>query len=236
LRVNEIVRLNYNFPDPPNTSYLIESHPVSSVQIDLNRSREAIFDAINSTGRNEIRAIEKLGNRVAIAANNEGVITDYLDVYNSFARAKGDVPPVTPSVVETYSRASDIFVLYLDGRPMCGHLTVRDDDAKRAYSLFCGNRRLESKADAAICGKLARYLFWHEICLYRARGMEIYELGGIAHNDLAARFNTLKLSLGGQIVTEYCHTFSGSSSIARLVLLIYNRLRRSRASALLHRV
>lgn len=236
LAVNDVIRFQYKTGETFDSPYLVESFPVSSVCIDLTQDPDAILKAMDRRSGRYLRAAEKLASRIEVAMNTEPVTEDYLEVYNAFARVKGRVPKLSRRVVDLYRPVSDIFVLYFDGRAMCAHLTVKDEEAKRLYSMFGGNRRLESKADADLCGKLERFLFWHEIRSYQARGMELYSLGGIAHEDLNAPFNQFKLRFGGVVLTEYSYTFSGAPKLARFGLAAYKRLRNSRAAKVIGRV
>lgn len=235
LRPNDIIRFQYEQGFRFDSPYLVQSSPVASIWIDLTQGTDAILKAMDRRTARYLRAADKLRGRIEIRSNAD-VLKDYLEVYNAFAEAKAGVPKLSRRVLDRYRPVSDIFVLYLDGRAMCAHLTVKDKQAKRLYSMFGGNRRLESKEDADLCGKLERYLFWHEICLYQASGMELYSLGGIAHDDLRAPFNQFKLRFGGFVVTECSHTLSGAPELARLGVGIYRRLRDSRASRLIGRI
>jgi hypothetical protein len=206
------------------------------VWIDLTQDLETIREAMDQRSGRYLRAAERLAGRIDVRANTEAVRNDYLNVYHAFAQAKGRVPRLSRRVLELYRPVSDVFVLYFDGRAMCAHLTVKDVEARSVYSMFGGNRRLESKADGDLCGKLERYLFWHEIQTYKACGMKLYSLGGIAHDNLGAPFNQFKLRFGGTVLTEQSYTFSGAPKLVRLGLAAYRRLRTSRASRLIGRV
>jgi hypothetical protein len=206
------------------------------VCIDLTQDVDTILKGMDRRTARYLRAAERLPGHIEVRTNTESVIDHYLQVYNDFAQAKGRVPKLSRRLLDLYRPVSDIFVLYFEGRPMCAHLTVRDDGTKRLYSMFGGNRRLQSKADADLCGKLERYLFWHEIRSYQAHGMELYSLGGIAHEDLSAPFNQFKLRFGGIVLTEESYTFAGSPGLARFGFAAYKKLRNSRVAGLLGRV
>lgn len=236
LAVNDVLRFQYDKGEPFASPYLVESFPVSSVCIDLTQDVDAILKGMDRRTARYLRAAEKLPGQIEVKTNTEAVIEHYLEVYNDFARAKGRVPKLSRRLLDLYRPVSDIFVLYFEGRAMCAHLTVKDDSSKRLYSMFGGNRRLESKAAADLCGKLERYLFWHEIRSYQARGMELYSLGGIAHEDVNAPFNQFKLRFGGIVLTEESYTFAGVPAIGRFGLAAYKKLRNSRAGKVLGRV
>lgn len=158
-------------------------------------------------------------------------VSDFLELYNGLARAKGRVQRLSERTLRRYMAVADLRVLYLDGRPMCGHLMLADYESRRVVGVFTANRRLESANDAALCGALNRYLHWHEMQVYRGRGVEWYDFGGIGHESpLAAKFNQFRLSFGGTIVSGQRYTFAGIGAPARLCLRAYDSVTRSAAA------
>ena len=237
LQLNDIVRFVYPVANAFDSSYCAHVSQVATVCIDLRQDLDTIFKRMEARScRQRIRKAEKCLERIRIVGKSENAIVQFLDMYNDFARAKGTVPPVSREHLDLYLRVSDLTLLYLDDRPMCGHVTLRDEELKHVVLMFSGSRRFEGKEDASMCSALGRFLHWYELQRYREQGMAVYDFGGIGHENLRANFNQFKLSFGGDIVSEYRYTFSGARSLARLGVDAYIRLRNSKASRLLPHV
>ena len=234
LAINDIVRFRLAPSDIlDGRPGLIQRFPVSTVCVDLTQGTEAILKGMNAESRRRTRLGEKLRDRISIEKNTASVAEHFLELYNSFARAKGRVPRVSRKRVQAYAEVSDISVLYFDGRAMCGHVTVRDSISKRGILMFSATRRLEGKEEARLSGNLNRYLHWHELQDYQAQGMKIYDFGGIGHeNPYGSSFNQFKLSFGGFIYSECSYTFSGAGLLARFGVGAYERIKSSRAAVL----
>jgi hypothetical protein len=235
LAPNDILRFYHAGDTLPQTKYLVERSPFSTVIVDMRRSVDALLAAMDRRGcRRPLRRAGRMLERVRIADGGEAAIADFLELYNGFARAKGRVQRLSERSLRRYLGISDLRVLYLDGRPLCGHVTLCDLDSRRAVGVFTANRRLESAQDAVLCGGLNRHLHWHEMQLYRGRGIEWYDFGGIGHEaPRRAKFNQFRLSFGGAIVTGNRYTFSGAGALARLCLRAYDVLSRSPAAWIL---
>jgi Acetyltransferase (GNAT) domain len=226
--------LHFHYPGDPisKTKYLVERSPFSTVIIDLRDSVGSLLAATDRRGcRRPLRRAEQMRGRVRIAEGGEAAIVDFLRLYNDFARAKGGVQGLSERGLRRYVGVSDLRVLYLDERPMCGHVMLCDGESRRVVGVFTANRRLESAQDAVLCGTLNRYLHWHEIQHYKSRGIEWYDFGGIAHQaPRQAKFNQFRLSFGGAIVSGHRYTFAGAGVLARRWLRAYEALSRSAAA------
>lgn len=205
---------------------LVRYRPVSTVCIDLRKSLDEIFAAMeNHNCRRAIHRAEKAHDRFRISRNTAQSYADFLTIYNGFVDAKRALPRMSRRGLELYTATSDVFVLYFDDRPFIGHVWLRDEESKRVVHMFVGNRRLEENADRELHNNLNRYLHWHEIQYYRSRGMETYDFGGIGHdNPYQSRFNKFKMSFGGTVLTEYQHTYAGLALLAKLAVSAYEKL------------
>jgi len=204
---------------------LIERSPTSTVCVDLTQGTETILKHMHARAcRRRIRLSEKLIDRLSIATNTASAAEDFVELYNSFARAMGAVPRLSHKRMEAYARVSDISVLYFDGRAMCGHVNLRDPVRKRVALEFSATRRLEGGEEASLCGNLNRYLHWHELQSYRAQGMGTYDFGGA---------NSFKFSFGGYIGSECFYTFVGAELLARFGVSAYRTLRSSSAAVMI---
>lgn len=229
MAINDILRFYYPGGVLKPTRHLVERSPFSTVIVDLRESLEALMAAMDRRDcRRPLRRAEQMSGRVRIAECGETASADFLTLYNGLARAKGRMQGLWARNLRRYLAAADLRVLYLDGRPMCGHVTLCDGESRRAVGVFTANRRLESAEDGALCGALNRYLHWHEMQQYKARGVEWYDFGGIGHEaPRQTKFNRFRISFGGEIVSGNRYTFAGVGGAARLCLHAYERLGRS---------
>jgi hypothetical protein len=209
--------------EPPER--LVEHRPTATVCIDLRNTTEELWSAISKNGRNEIRGAERLDTRVRIACNGVEARADFLSLYNTFARTKAEVSQISTHVLDRYGNHADIFVAYLDDRPTCAHVYLKDPSLGRARLLFSASRRLEDPHLSRLCGNLNRLLHWREMCRYREDGFITYDFGGIREdeNDGIARF---KRSFGGKVTKEHTYLCAGLPRIGVALERVREKLRR----------
>lgn len=220
---NEILRLFGVTSDLGAPRFLVRHDKLLTIWVDLCVGPEGILRGMKRKScRYEIRRAEKMLGRVAIELNTQRAMEDFLPVYNHFAESKGPVPKLSMQKFHDHLKHGEVFVLYLDGRAVCGHLLLCDAQAGIAKLLYSGSRRLESAEDAVACGALNRYLHWHEMQHYHAKGFAIYDLGGIRFPEHpTARF---KLSFGGRVVSEHYYLFSRWRRITIVGNLVFEKL------------
>jgi Acetyltransferase (GNAT) domain len=219
---NELARLFCVFSDLGTPAHLVKHRHSLTAWVDLSTGLEGILSRMKKKScRYEIRRAEKMLDRVHIEVNSPRALSDFLPLYNGFAEAKGPVPRLPARQFREYSLHGEALVLYLDGRPLCCHLLLCDPEAGIAKLLYSGSRRLEAPEDATACGALNRYLHWHEMQRYCARGFAIYDFGGIRYPEHpTARF---KLSFGGAIVSEHYYLLAGAPRLVKLGNLLYEK-------------
>jgi hypothetical protein len=224
LRANDVVRLLAVSPALDNLSHLVERYMMPTVWIDLSAGPEALLARMKKKScRRMIQRAAKLLDRVAIEVGTEKTDRDFLSVYNDFTRTKV-LPALSPHFVQENSSRCETLVLYLDGKPLCGHLVLLDPQSSMVRPLYSGSRRLHSPEEAIACGTLNRYLHWHEMKRYYAQGFHTYDFGGLGEASIA-RF---KLSFGGFVLTQHFYLLSGLQWVARLGKLVYEQILRRR--------
>src|SRR5262249_34317019 len=118
----------------------------------------------------DIRKADGLGSRVRIERNEKAPRSDFLSVFNEFARLKDGVRPISARLLRRYEPFSDRIVLYLDEQPSVVMLMLRDRGSGRVRGLYQGSRRLQDSAHARVIGNLNRFLHWHNMRAYREEG------------------------------------------------------------------
>ncbi len=192
---------------------VIKCERTATVCLDLRLTLEELWQGITKNGRNEIRNAERLADRIRVERNNSNSIHDFLSLYRSFASAKPNVSSIGVSTLNRYANHADCLVVYLDGRPTCGHVYLRDKPLGRARLLFSVSRRLEDPETARVCGHLNRFLHWNAIGAYQREGFAIYDFGGVREekDDGIRRFKT---SFGGTVNPEFTYLVCGSRAVA----------------------
>ena len=223
LKPTEFARLFHTTVDLPDLPCVLRHQRNATACTNLNDSSEALWQVLKKDARQGIRQIEKIPDRVRVALNTDRIVDDFLPLFNEFAASKDGVERITSSVLDPYGDKIDIFVAYLDGIAMCGHVMLRDDDTSRVRLLYSASRRLTDPAVSRICGALNRYLHWHEIGAYREKGFATYDWGGL-DDDEANGIRRFKLSFGGTIVNEHSYLCAGSPMLGHLVLGIFGTL------------
>lgn len=219
----QLTRLFWSDKYIAESSCIIRHQPSEAACVDLRLPTKALWNGISRGGRYDIRQAEKLHPRLTLARNGAQVVRDFLAIYNDFAKAKADIPPITRRVLARYEKHADFFMTYLDDAAICGHVLLRDMDSVRVRLLYSANRRLADRQTAKTCGLLNRYLHWHEVGLYREEGVEVYDLGGIRTKfpDGITRF---KMSFGASVVPEHTYLCAGTPWLGRMAQLISDML------------
>jgi hypothetical protein len=222
IQINEAVRLLGVFRDLGAPLHLVKHQERLTVWVDLSAGLEAVLRGMKKKScRYEVHRAERMLDRVEIEINSARALRDFLPLYNGFADTKGPVPRLSPRRFKKFLVHSEVTMLYLDGRPLCCHLLLCDPEAGITQLLYSGSRRLETPAEAAACGALNRYLHWYEMQRCHARGLSIYDFGGIRYPEHpTARF---KLSFGGSIVREHHYLLAGVPWLLKLADLFYGK-------------
>jgi hypothetical protein len=161
--------------------------------------------------RYDVRRAEKMRDRFEIVMNTEAARADFLALYNTFVRKKGDLPQLKLHRFNEYFPHADVFVLYFEDRPTCGRLVLRDTESRTALMLYSATRRLEQGVNTQTVGALNRYLHWYEMTTYQAAGLAKYDFGGLGANPSLSNF---KKSFGGDVVWTGYALYTGAARTA----------------------
>jgi hypothetical protein len=208
LRRTEMARFFYTSGRLDGSPFLISSERGFTVCNNLVEPLEELWKRFASYNRAEIRKAERLGERVRIDRNEQTGTTDFLKVYNDFARLKDGVWQISADLLKRYEGFADRLVLYLDEQPVVVNLVLRDPESGRVRGLYNASQRLDEPRKARLLGNLNRLLHWHNMRLYKQEGFHSYDWGGIREDrsDGRAKF---KMSFGGDVVEEYTHLCAG---------------------------
>jgi hypothetical protein len=224
LRPNDVVRFFGSSVELGTLPHIVRHRQLQTSWVDLSAGPEEILKGMSRKScRYEIRRAEKMLDSVEIEHNSPKSQRDFLALYNDFAKTKR-LPRFPAAWLEEYSTRGETLVIYLNGEALCCHFLLCDSQAGIVRLLYSGSRRLRTPEDATACGALNRYLHWHEMQSYHARGFSTFDLGGIRHpEEPISRF---KLSFGGVVVTEHYYLLGGTRWVAKLGNLVYEKILR----------
>jgi hypothetical protein len=224
----QMARLFWTATELRNANRVVRHEKTATVCIDLSGTLEALSKGVANNTRYEIRQAEKLGDRIRIERNGPELTDKFLALFNDFVRSKPEVAAINHSMLRRYEAHADIFMAYLDGNPVCGHVLLRDVEIGRARLLYSASRRFDDRETARLSGTLNRFLHWHEICAYREERFSAYDLGGIKE-DKADGITQFKMSFGGDVVKEHTYLCAGIPWVGRTAqALLENVVKRYR--------
>lgn len=232
IAINDLIKVYCEQPDLADRPSTAHVYPVRTVRVDLTRGSEAVFKGMNRLCHRGVRFAEKMGDRIKIVKNTTQATSDFLDLYNSFARAKGGVPKLSRRAFSPYLTVADVCTLYLDDRPTVGLVTVKDHGAGYALNMFAASRRFDGKADADACGHLNRYLHWWEMRNCLVEGFKVQDFGFL-YGDPGHPFNQFKVAFGGDVIDLFCYTFARMGAMAKGAIEAYRRVGTSRLGGIL---
>ena len=228
LRMNQIIYIRQAPRFFETEGSVVHHQAFRTSLIDLTRGVDELFEDLSRNSRSQVRKIERLRDRIEVR-RNDGVDSDFLSVYNEFVDIKRHSERLSQRRLEQLKPYTDIFVSYFEGRPLCAHAYVRDENLKRVGLMLGGSTRLSGEDAPVFVGSVNRWLHWYEMQLYKSEGIEIYDLGGTgtstAQKEAIARF---KLSLGGKQVVE--HNYMIANPLGHLSIRLFYAYRRLRFS------
>jgi lipid II:glycine glycyltransferase (peptidoglycan interpeptide bridge formation enzyme) len=200
-------------------------HDVTATScVDLTQELRSIFGAMQASTRNKINKAERMSGRIAVERNGPRANANFLELYADLARTKsGQITHVDGAVLDRYSQCSDIFLIYLDGKPLCGHINLRDNNIGRTRLLFTATGRFVDHETARVGAILNCYLHWKEMGAYKEEGFQTYDLGGISRNENpeTSGIDRFKLGFGGKIVEEHDYLCAGVPMLGRAALRLF---------------
>lgn len=215
LAPTQIVRLFHTPIALDDAPCILKREDTLTTLIDLSCSLDELRKNIAKATLQGIRYAQKAEDRIVIQSEGNSP-QQFLDLFNGFAGMKrSGVAPIAPATLNHYLKLGDLFMAYLDGAPICGHVLLVDRELRRVRLMLSASRRLESPTLSRIAGETNKLMHWREICHYRERGFVTYDFGGIRDdpNDGITRF---KCAFGGITHREYTYLCAGTPALARL--------------------
>jgi hypothetical protein len=210
-------------------NYLGRAHPLMckhvsyTLETDLSRNEEDLFNSFKSNAKNKIRKTETLNFRWGV---DDISIDEYIAFFNAFARTKG-FSPENKSRLNSYNKENILFITARDG--LTSELLVVHVylvDGERARSLHSVSQIHDMKDDEKRkrVGFFNKRLHWEGMKYFKNLGYSIYDWGGFSHkydDKVLMGINEFKKSFGGieREVVNY-------NSVLRELVEIVSRIKR----------
>ena len=182
--------------DPQHIPFYFGVTVGHSAYTDLKQDMKVIAALMKSNTRNECRRAEREGCLFKIVSD----VSEYVDFHNKFCISKGLDAIINEHKLRKYEKLL-ITKTCLAKSSLAMHVTLLDDDSKRAILLYSSSCRLEDGVDRKMIGWANRYLHYKELELLKSMGYETYDWGGVCTDPSDPRYSIgeFKLSFGGKV-------------------------------------
>ena len=231
LAFNEIIYIRQMPATLPPARFSTSGVRFETSLLDLTRDEDSLLTDMNRTCRYQLRKADRLRHRIKVRQNDSSAYRDFLAIHNDFVSLKKHSERLSQRRLDAFKPSSDIFVAYFDGRPVCGHLVLRDNELRRVGVLLTVSTRLRTEESSVFISSLNRWLHWCEMRQYKSEGMQVYDFcGSGADTPEKAGIAYFKQSFGGARVTEHNYVFARIPGRAAVSLFYAMRRIRSATS------
>ena len=197
--------------------------------IDLAQDEDRILEQVSKDTRSKIRrAIERDPLQVAAACEpSQAQVDEFADFYDRFAAAQSVSPAFRPRL-RALACGGNLMLTSAndeDGQVLVRHAYVVARG--RGYMLYSGSVLAESADSGArnLIGRANRCLHWHDIRLFKERGLSVYDFGGLdvdQRSPKTAGIARFKRGFGGEVRAVYsstsAHSLRGAAARGLLAL------------------
>jgi hypothetical protein len=231
LPLNGILHI-HQAPKPlPPQKFTLHYRPFSSLELDLTRSSEKLLGEMARTSRYEINRADRERAGIEVHRNDARAYRDFPTVYNNFVALKKHTERLSKRLFDALKPYADVSVVSFRGRPVCGHVSVRDETLQRVALVWSASTRLGGEFSSTFVSRLNRWLHWHEIALYQLEGILVYDFGGTgADTPATASIARFKQMFGGKAVQQ--HDYIMARGLGRLAVQCFFAIRQIRSKKL----
>ena len=174
--------------------------------LDLGQDEDALLAQMGKDTRSKIRrGAERDPLEVSCMPEPTGADIDaFAEFYDRFAAAQSVAPAFRPRLEALAERGNLVLTAAArdDGEVLVRHAYVASRG--RGFMLYSGSVLAESEDSGArnLIGRANRYLHWHDIRLFKERGFEIYDFGGLdveERSPKTAGIARFKRGFGGEV-------------------------------------
>lgn len=177
--------------------------PVYTILIDLAQPEPGLTGAFRNNTRNEIARAVREGTSYRIANDYR----TFLDLYGVLSRHR-PVPSTSAAYFDSLGEHLRITEAIFEGHVVATHAYVADRSVNRVRLIRSASSFHElNKNSQQSIGRANRFLHYQDMLLFRAEGIQWYDLGGYDPEDRevsqqARQVSKFKESFGGRIVQE----------------------------------
>jgi Acetyltransferase (GNAT) domain len=185
--------------------------------VDLAPDEDAIFEQMSKDTRSKVRrAMQKDALEVGAATEPAAADVDaFADFYDRFAAAQSVAAAFRPRLHALAERGNLVLTAVSDddGQVLVRHAYVAARG--RGFMLYSGSV-LDQSGDSGVrnlIGRANRYLHWHDIRLFKERGFDLYDFGGLdvtGRSEKTAGIARFKQGFGGEVRPVYSSTSARS--------------------------
>jgi hypothetical protein len=208
---------------PPSRDSARELH---TLVVDLTQDEDAILAGMSKDTRSKVRRAEQKDalSLDAIPAPSSADVDAFADFYDSFAGAMSVAGAFRPRLHALAEKGNLVLteVRGEDGDTLVRHAYVAARG--RSFMLYSGSV-LSEASDRNLVGRANRLLHWHEMRVFKERGFDVYDFGGLdvtGRSEKTAGIARFKRGFGGEVRAVYSTTSAKSlrgAAIRRLLAL-----------------
>jgi hypothetical protein len=193
------------------------SRQLHTLVVDLSADEGAIFEQMSKDTRSKIRrAMQKDPLHVGAATEPAAADVDaFADFYDRFAAAQSVSGAFRPRLHALAERGNLVITTVSDDheQALVRHAYVAARG--RGFMLYSGSV-LDQSGDSGVrnlIGRANRYLHWHDIRLFKERGFDLYDFGGLdvtGRSEKTTGIARFKQGFGGEVRPVYSSTSARS--------------------------
>jgi hypothetical protein len=193
------------------------SRELHTLVLDLSADEDALLEEMSKDTRYKIRrAMQKDPLSVDAATEPSAAeVDEFADFYDRFAAAQSVSLAFRPRLRALAERGNLVLTVVRgeDGGDLVRHAYVAARG--RGFMLYSGSVLDQSGDSAArnLIGRANRYLHWHDIRLFKERGFELYDFGGLdvtGRSEKTTGIARFKQGFGGEVRPVYSSTSARS--------------------------
>ena len=190
-----------------------DSRERHTLVIDLAGDEDHLLAQMSKDTRSKIRrAMQKDPLRVAGTVQpSSAAVDEFSDFYDRFASAQSVSPAFRPRLHALANQGNLVLTTATDedGAVLVQHAYVAA--RARSYMLYSASVLAQSDDSGVrnLIGRANRYLHWHDIRLFKDRGFDLYDFGGLdvtGRSDKTAGIARFKRGFGGEVRPVYSST------------------------------
>ena len=175
---------------------------------DLSLPEEELHSAIQKNVRYEIRKNEKEPMDIQIfngeeLIRNQRKLEELENMYEALYRSKGMKQTLNHEQMLCYAKTGALVLTEILSEDKILVIHSYLTDGKQTRLLHSVSEFRDGISDANLVARANKRLHWEDMKMFKARGVSIYDWGGISNPDHPNGIDAFKMKFGGQLQTSY---------------------------------